>query len=148
MSFNANLHLFLAFFLFELRLFNFSLLISNLKVEYILDLVLYLSKFEIKIQIQSSFCAIEEGRSDPFYDMNRICMNGRHHVDYYMSYLKDYEDKLRQMKVPYIHYVQTNIAHEESGFRIQANHFIFALLFKCCSNSTEKSSLQLCVFFG
>ncbi|KAL5012301.1 hypothetical protein ScPMuIL_010852 [Solemya velum] len=56
---------------------------------------------------------------DHFHGPNAVCFNGRHQHEYHLEYLRNYQRTMIEMHLPYFSFNEINVAHEDTGLRIQ-----------------------------
>lgn len=73
------------------------------------------------IDITMASCDILEanGKKDPFHNLPAVCFNGRYHHEYLLEYLKLYQEDAQKMHQPLFTYTVTDVAHDETGLRVQ-----------------------------
>ncbi|XP_013402922.1 uncharacterized protein LOC106168430 [Lingula anatina] len=66
-------------------------------------------------------CPILEfyGEKDPFFHLPVVCYNGRHHHQYILDYLTEFQNLHTVIQKPYATFATTNVGHDEYGTRIQ-----------------------------
>ncbi|KAK6172902.1 hypothetical protein SNE40_016471 [Patella caerulea] len=71
------------------------------------------------ITLTSCEVMLMNNHNDPFHDLDTVCFNGRHHHEYFLEYLQMYQTHLNKMNRPFFTFYETNVAHEDTGRRIQ-----------------------------
>ncbi|XP_072043334.1 uncharacterized protein [Amphiura filiformis] len=93
-----------------------------------------------RIDMTLSTCEVLNVRD--YWDIsNVICYNGKSHLFYIFSYLAELQKQLQKYGQPYFHYTETNVAHEETGRRIQTFDDDLANYLR--SLSTQKNTLTV-----
>ncbi|XP_077983285.1 uncharacterized protein LOC144438130 [Glandiceps talaboti] len=57
--------------------------------------------------------------NDPFHGPDAVCYNGQYQHEYILQYLKLYHNAMDKIKQPFFNHVILNVAHEDSGRRVQ-----------------------------
>ncbi|XP_050416102.2 uncharacterized protein LOC126829946 [Patella vulgata] len=73
----------------------------------------------LDITLTSCEVMLVNNHNDPFHDLDTVCFNGRHHHEYFLEYLQIYQTYLNNMNLPFFTFYETNVAHEDTGRRIQ-----------------------------
>lgn len=59
------------------------------------------------------------GKKDPFHDLPVVCFNGQHHHEYMLEYIQLYQAAIQESGQPFVTFTSTNVAHDETGVRVQ-----------------------------
>ncbi|XP_072171542.1 uncharacterized protein [Diadema setosum] len=59
------------------------------------------------------------GHNDPFHGPPAICYNGEYQHAYMLDYLIELQLSKQRRGVPYFHYTELNVAHDDHGVRVQ-----------------------------
>ncbi|XP_072022774.1 uncharacterized protein [Amphiura filiformis] len=93
-----------------------------------------------RIDMTLSSCEVLGGRF--YYEINKaICYNGKYQEFYILSYLAELQKQLQKRGKPYFHYMETSVAHEGTGRRVQTFDEDLANYFR--SLSTQKNTLTV-----
>ncbi|XP_072041194.1 uncharacterized protein [Amphiura filiformis] len=93
-----------------------------------------------RIDMTLSACEALNGRS--YFNVHKeICYNGKSQQFYIFSYLAELQKQLQKHGKPYFHYTETNVAHEDTGRRIQTFDEDLANYLR--SLSTQKNTLTV-----
>ncbi|XP_072043480.1 uncharacterized protein [Amphiura filiformis] len=93
-----------------------------------------------RIDMTLSSCEVLGGRF--YYNINKaICYNGKYQEFYILSYLAELQKQLQKRGKPYFHYMETSVAHEGTGRRVQTFDEDLANYFR--SLSTQENTLTV-----
>ncbi|RXG70992.1 hypothetical protein Avbf_01571 [Armadillidium vulgare] len=75
---------------------------------------------ELGVTLASCDILSYNNANDPFHNVRSVCFNGKYHHEYLLEYLQLYQDQMIKNNKPFFTFAQTNVAHEETGIRIQS----------------------------
>lgn len=74
---------------------------------------------DVDVTLASCDILQSNGKKDPFHDLPAVCFNGKHHHEYILEYIQLYQLAIQESGQPFLTYTTTNVAHDETGVRIQ-----------------------------